>query len=867
LRCARERRDSNGAYEVTTSTSDGEAEARRGQRAVYDHIAIEQKWRSRWAEDALYRTPSPGPDRPKYYCLDFFPYPSGYGLSVGHGRNYVPSDVIARYHRMRGRAVLHPMGWDAFGLPAENEAIKRGIHPRETTTQYAANYRRQMTLMGCSYDWEREINSSTPDFYRWTQWFFLLLYRRGLAYRAVGRQWWCPGCQTVLANEQVDADGTCWRGHTGVYKRDMEQWYLRITAYAEQLLDDLATLDWPEHIVTMQRNWIGRSEGVEFSMPIHDAAGENAGLQIDVFTTRPDTIPGVTFVAVAPEHPLVGQVIGCEAVPVERRAAVAAYREQAVRRSDIDRMQGDRTREGAFTGMYAVNPLNGERVPVYVADYVLMAYGSGAIMGVPAHDQRDFEFAVRQGIPVRVVVLPPAGETTEHAAYTGAGVMVDAAEWTGLPSKEAAARITAWLTGRSIGRASVQYRMRDWLISRQRYWGAPIPIVYCDRCGTLPVPEAELPVLLPAIERWLPGDDGRSPLAGLASFVETRCPQCGGPARRETDTMDGFACSSWYFLRFVSPDYPDGPFDPAALAQWGNADIYVGGAEHAVMHLLYARFWTKVMADAGIVPFREPFPVLRSQGTMHARDPLNGDLRRMSKSAGNVVTPDSVAESHGADALRVYLLFMAPFENNTVWDAEGINGARRFLERTWRLVHEVAGTRASGDGARSPGAAEEELSRAVSRTVRAVTEDIETLAFNTAVAALMKCLNTMSDYRAAHGITPALSRAVRDFVLGLAPFAPHIAEELWERLGEPYSVHGRQWPAHDSSAEADGEGITLVVQVDGRVRDRLTLAAGAAEDEVRVRALGSPAVQRALGGSTVARVVYVPGRLLNIVTG
>ncbi len=834
---------------------------------MYDHIAIEQKWRARWAADALYRTPAPGPDRPKYYCLNFFPYPSGYGLSVGHGRNYVPSDVIARYHRMQGRAVLHPMGWDAFGLPAENEAIKRGVHPRETTTRYAANYRRQMTLMGCSYDWGREINSSTPDFYRWTQWFFLLLYRRGLAYRAVGRQWWCPGCQTVLANEQVDAGGTCWRGHTGVYKRDMEQWYFRITAYAEQLLDDLATLDWPEHIVAMQRNWIGRSEGVEFSMPIHDAAGASAGLSLDVFTTRPDTIPGVTFVAIAPEHPLVEQVIGCEAVPVEQRAAVAAYREQAVRRSDIDRMQGDRTREGAFTGLSAVNPLNDERVPVYVADYVLMAYGSGAIMGVPAHDQRDFEFATRHGIPVRVVVAPMVGEPVAQASYTGAGVMVAAGEWTGLPSEEAAAHITAWLTDRGIGRASVQYRMRDWLISRQRYWGAPIPIVYCDRCGTLPVPEAELPVLLPAIERWLPGDDGRSPLAGLPSFVETRCPQCGGPARRETDTMDGFACSSWYFLRFVSPDYADGPFDPAALAQWGNPDIYVGGAEHAVMHLLYARFWTKVMADAGIVPFREPFPVLRSQGTMHARDPQNGELRRMSKSAGNVVTPDSVAESHGADALRVYLLFMAPFENNTVWEPDGINGARRFLERTWRLVNEVAGARATSDPAHSPAAAEDELTRGVRRAVREVTEDIETLAFNTAVAALMKCLNTMSEYRAAHGITAALSRAVREFVLVLAPFAPHIAEELWERLSEPYSIHTQQWPAHDEPASAGEEGVTLVIQVDGRVRDRLVLAAGAAEAEVRQRALASPAVQRALRENTVARVIYVPGRLLNIVTG
>ncbi len=665
-----------------------EARAQTRPSAAYDHVAVESKWRTRWADDALYRTRLPGPGRTKFYCLEFFPYPSGSGLSVGHGRNYVPSDVIARAYRMQGRAVLHPMGWDAFGLPAENEAIKRGIHPRETTTRYAANYRRQLTLMGCSYDWEREINSSDPEFYRWTQWFFLLLWRRGLAYRASGRQWWCPGCKTVLANEQIDANGVCWRGHEGVYKREMKQWYFRITAYADQLLDDLATLDWPEHIVAMQRNWIGRSEGVAFGMAVAGDAAGGAETRLDVYTTRPDTIPGVTFVALAPEHPAVDRI-----TTPGQRAAVAEYREQAARRSDIDRIRGDRAgagpRDGAFTGAYATNPLNGERVPVYVADYVLAAHGSGAIMGVPAHDARDFEFATRHGLPVKVVVEQPGvRDGAPEAAYTGPGVMIDAGAWTGLPSTEAAAGITAWLVERGIGRRSVQTRMRDWLISRQRYWGAPIPMIHCAACGTVPVPEAELPVLLPAIEHWLPGEDAaegpRSPLASLPAFVETRCPQCRGPARRETDTMDGFACSSWYYLRFVSPHFAGGPFDPAALAEWGSPDLYVGGAEHAVMHLLYARFWTKVMADAGIVPFREPFPVLRSQGTMHARDPLTGELRRMSKSANNVVTPDSVAETHGADALRIYLLFMAPFENDTVWEEEGITGARRFLERIWR---------------------------------------------------------------------------------------------------------------------------------------------------------------------------------------
>ena len=837
--------------------------AQTDRGAAYDHVAVESKWRMRWADDALYRTQLPGPDRAKFYCLDFFPYPSGNGLSVGHGRNYVPSDVIARYYRMQGRAVLHPMGWDAFGLPAENEAIKRGIYPRETTTRYAANYRRQMTLMGCSYDWEREINSSSPEFYRWTQWCFLVLWRRGLAYRAPGRQWWCPGCKTVLANEQVDANGVCWRGHRGVYKRDMEQWYFRITAYAEQLLDDLATLDWPEHIVTMQRNWIGRSEGVEFAMVIASGAGAGTEARLAVYTTRPDTVPGVTFIALAPEHPAVEWIS-----TTEQRAAVAEYREQAARRSDIDRIRGDRACTGTFTGAYAINPLNGERVPVYVADYVLMSHGSGAIMGVPAHDERDFKFAARHAVPVKVVVEPPGwGGTPLDAAYTGAGIMAHAGAWDGMPSAAAAESITAWLVERGVGKRSVQYKMRDWLISRQRYWGAPIPMIHCAGCGLAPVPEAELPLLLPAIEHWLPGDDGRSPLANLPSFVETRCPQCGGPARRETDTMDGFACSSWYFLRFVSPHCTDGPFDPAALAQWGCPDLYVGGAEHAVMHLLYARFWTKVLADAGIVPFREPFPVLRSQGTMHARDPLTGDLRRMSKSAGNVVTPDSMAATHGADALRIYLLFMAPFENDTVWDEEGINGARRFLGRIWRLANEAAGIGVSGHNDRPVAGSEERLAVIVRRTAGIVMRQIERLEFNTAVAALMKCLNAISVHRARQGITPALGRAVRDFVLILAPFAPHIAEELWERLGGQYSVHYQPWPAWEAEAEIAEETVTLVVQVDGRLRDCLELPAGAGEDEVCALALASPAVQRTLRSRAVTRIVHVPDRLVNIVTG
>jgi leucyl-tRNA synthetase len=766
---------------------------------------------------------------------------------VGHGRNYVPTDVISRYHRMQGDAVLHPMGWDAFGLPAENEAIKRGLHPRETTTRYAVTYRRQMTRIGCSYDWEREINSSDPGFYRWTQAIFLLLYRRGLAYRDVGRQWWCPSCRTVLADEQIAAGGVCWRCGGPVARRELEQWYFRITAYADELLDALDHLDWPEHILAMQRNWIGRSEGVTFHMAVEGHAATFA-----VYTTRPDTVCGMTFAVLAPEHPLVERV-----TTPERRREVLAYREQAARRGELERVQAGR--DGVFTGAYAVNPVNDERVPLYVADYVLMEHGGGAIMGVPAHDERDFDVARRHGIPAPVVIAPPGwdGDPLEEA-YTGQGRMVNSGRWNGLDSQEAANSIAAWMEAQGVGRRGVQYRLRDWLISRQRYWGAPIPIVHCNSCGTVPVPEEELPVRLPDIQHWEPGGGGRSPLANVPSFVHTTCPRCGGEARRETDTMDGFACSSWYFLRFVSPDHAAGPFDPRALAEWGPPDLYVGGAEHAVMHLLYARFWTKVMADAGWIAFREPFPVLRSQGVMHARDPGTGEVRRMSKSAGNVVRPDDVAAAHGADALRVYLLFMAPFENNTVWEEEGIVGARRFLERTWRLAHAVMDVAPAA-------AAGSDLQRTMHRAIRRVTEDVEAFKFNTAIAALMETLNEMRDHHRAQGATAGLAAAVRTFVLLLAPFAPYLAEELWERLGSAYSVHRQAWPAWDEELVAREE-ITLAVQVDGRVRDRLTVLADAGEDEIRERVLASENVRRHLAERRVARVIHVPGRLVNLVT-
>jgi leucyl-tRNA synthetase len=768
---------------------------------------------------------------------------------VGHGRNYVPSDVISRYHRMKGNAVLHPMGWDAFGLPAENEAIKKGVHPRETTTRYAANYRRQMTRIGCSYDWEREINSSTPDYYRWTQWFFLLLYKRGLAYRAVGRQWWCADCKTVLADEQIE-HGTCWRCHKPPYKRDLEQWFFRITAYADELLSDLETLDWPEHILAMQRNWIGRSEGVEFTLPLANSPAGGEG--ITVYTTRIDTVCGMTFAVLAPEHPLIEQI-----TTPERRAEVTAYCEEAAHRSDLDRVQAGR--DGVFTGAYAINPVNDTRIPIYVADYVLMSYGGGAIMAVPAHDERDFEFAKQNDIPIPVVIAPPDWDGTPlNAAYTEPGTTVNSGPWDGLPSEEAKERIAEWMEEQGIGRRTVRYRMRDWLISRQRYWGAPIPTVYCKRCGTVPVPHRHLPVLLPHIEKWLPGEDGRSPLANVDEFVHTACPQCGGPAQRETDTMDGFACSSWYALRFVSPHYEDSPFDPQALAAWGPPDLYVGGAEHAVMHLLYTRFWTKVMADAGMIPFREPFPRLRSQGVMHARDSETGEVTRMSKSKGNVIAPDSVAEIHGADALRVYLLFMAPFENNTVWEEEGIAGAKRFLQRVWRLANESIVNQPVNQPSTK-------LTTHLHQTIRRVTANVEAFKFNTAIAALMELLNVMSAHHHEHGVTTELAEAIHSYVLLLAPFAPHIAEELWARKGEPYSVHQQPWPEWDEALAAE-ETTTLIVQVNGKVRARIEVPIDIEEKAAKEACMADERVQNYIGRKKIQKIIHVPGRLINIVT-
>jgi len=813
---------------------------------MYDPRTIEPRWQSQWEREGLHLA-SETPSKPKYYCLDFFPYPSGDGLHVGHCRNYIPTDVISRYKRMKGFNVLHPMGWDAFGEPAEQYAAQHGVHPRITTDRNSANFRRQLTLIGAGYDWDREIDSSNPNFYRWTQFFFLQLYQLGLVYRDSNWQWWCDGCQTTLSSHEV-AGGVCWRGHKSIYKREIPAWYFRITAYADQLLDDLDQIDWPDPIKTMQRNWIGRSEGYEIIFRTE------AGQPLSVFTTRPETVYGVTFFVLAPEHPLVSVLTSAE-----RRLAVEAYIAQAVRQSEIDRQMDARDKTGLFTGGFVIHPLSGERIPVWIADYVLPSYGYGAVMGVPAHDPRDFDFARRFDLPIRVVVSPdnvplPDGDAWA-SAYTGEGTMIHSGSYDGLPARIAAERICADLTQSGIGQPRLNYRMHDWLISRQRYWGAPIPIVYCERCGVQPVPVADLPVLLPPMINFAPDGSGRSPLQRLPAFVHTVCPSCKGPAERETDTMGGFACSSWYFLRFTSPHYEHEPFDPQAMQYWMPVDLYVGGAEHAVLHLLYARFWVKALADAGFLPFREPFLKLVNQGQL-----LGADGTRMSKSRGNVITPDSIVESHGADALRIYEMFMAPFEQNVAWSMDGISGAARFLNRVWALMRDCY-FQSARFTTNDP-----QLTRLLHRTIRRIEQRIERFRFNTMVSTLMEFVNHLSDLqRSDQWQTATFHQALEALILLLAPSAPHIASELWVLTGHEGCVHRQDWPAWDAEL-ARVDVVQIPIQVDGRRRAVLEVAPDAVMEDVREAALGIERVRQQLDGRSIDHVVYVRGRIMNLVT-
>ncbi|HET9498380.1 MAG TPA: leucine--tRNA ligase [Candidatus Limnocylindria bacterium] len=850
-----------------------------------DPSTYEAKWRERWERDELYRAhdDASGP----FYLLTMFPYTSG-DVHIGHWYASTGPDVLARMHRMRGEQVMLPMGFDSFGLPAENAAIDRGIHPADWTYPNIERMRTQFRSMGASWDWSREVVTSDPEYYRWTQWLFLQFYKAGLAYKAMAPVDWCPKDQVVLAREQVlGADRRCWRCDTPVIKRDLEQWFFRITKYADELLD-FSGMDWPEPILLMQRNWIGRSEGAEIDFPVAplgSASGTDPdGLEpIRVFTTRPDTIFGATFMVLAPEHALVPRL-----TTDDRRAEVEAYVAAARRETEIDRLAAERERTGMFTGAYAVNPLTDEPVPIWIADYVLPGYGTGAIMGVPAHDERDYDFARRYDLPIEVVVAPRGEEPPTDAAFTAHTddeVLVNSGEFTGMSAAEGIAAITAHLAERGLGGPAVTYKIRDWLVSRQRYWGAPIPIVYCEVHGAQPVPESELPVLLPRDVDF--ASTGVSPLQSHEGFLAATCPVGGEPARRETDTMDTFVDSSWYYLRYTSPRNADAAWDREAMRHWLPVNLYTGGAEHAVLHLLYSRFFVKALRDMGHVAFNEPFVALRNQGQI-----LGADHQRMSKSRGNVVNPDDLVARYGADTIRLFLLFIGPWDQGGPWSPTGIEGVSRFLARVWNLAQPSAPNATgatptlsvpgmpprsiAGEIPGSGGTSADELlaaieggdralRRATHQTIAAVTEDYGELHFNTAISKLMELSNAIADALTRGASRAAVEEAVDTLLLLLAPAAPHIAEELWERRGKPYSVHQQAWPVADRALAA-ADLIELPVQVDGKLRDRLQVAPETSAEEIERLALASERVQAYLDGRPPARVVQIPGRLVNIVT-
>lgn len=820
--------------------------------AEYNPGVIEPKWQKYWEENDFYKTDEAG--KKKYYVLEMFPYPSG-KLHMGHMRVYSIGDVLARFLTMRGYSVLHPMGWDAFGLPAENAAIENKVHPADGTYANIEAMKKQQKALGISYDWDREVATCSPDYYKWTQWLFLLFYKRGLAYKKKASVNWCVKCATVLANEQVE-NGGCWRCSEDVVVKDLEQWFLRITDYAERLLDDLKLLSgWPERVRTMQENWIGKSEGAEIEFTIVGNGGK-----IPVFTTRPDTLFGVTYMVLAAEHPLVDELTR----GTEREAEVRAFVDKTRKLTEVDRSSTEMEKVGIFTGASCVNPVNGEEVPILVGNYVLMGYGTGAVMGVPAHDQRDFEFAKKYNLPIRVVITPKdhllkVEEMDE--AYVDDGVLVNSAEFDGLPNEEGMRAITASLEQTDRGRAKVTYRLRDWLISRQRYWGAPIPIVYCAKCGTVPVEEDSLPVELPKDVVFKQG--GQSPLAAHEGFLHTVCPACDGPARRETDTMDTFICSSWYYFRYTDPHNDEQAFNREKNDAWIPVDQYIGGIEHAILHLLYSRFFTKVLHDAGMTAAVEPFTRLLAQGM------VNKDGAKMSKSKGNVVSPDEIIAKYGADTGRLFILFAAPPERDLDWSDRGVEGCYRFLKRVWRLVDRYAGAVAGQNGeigAVEP--AERELRRAIHLALKKVTEDIEDrFNFNTAISAVMEAVNAAYGYmneKEDDIDTVVMAEALNLLVLMLAPFAPHLGEEMWQRLGNADSVHQQVWPAYDPSVLLQDE-VEIVVQVNGKVRGRLTIPAGLNSEEMQSLAMGDQRIVEFIDGKQIVKAIAVPGKLVNLV--
>ncbi len=804
----------------------------------YESQAIEAKWQRVWEEARAFSAPNPEPGAArgrKSYVLEMLPYPSG-ELHMGHVLNYTLGDVITHFRRRSGYVVLRPMGYDSFGLPAENAAIQEGGHPREITERNIAAIGRQMRRLGWAIDWDRVVSTHDPEYYRWTQWLFLKFFGRGLAYRKEAPVKWCPNDQTVLANEQV-IDGRCERCGAEVEAKKLEQWLFRTTAYADELLDEMELLEyWPERVLTMQRNWIGRSEGAEILFRV-----EEVDLDVPVFTTRADTLFGATFFVLAPEHPLVGQIVA--GTPHEQE--VLDYVRRSAARTTVEREEKEK--DGVFTGRFVTNPVNKARLPVWVADYVLMEYGTGAIMAVPAHDERDLAFARRYDLPVELVIAPAeGGEAEPPFLERGEGArLVESAQFSGLPAPEGARAIVEWLAGRKQGRFAVGYRLRDWLLSRQRYWGCPIPIVHCDACGVVPVPESDLPVLLPEVEDYLP--KGRSPLAAAEEWVAVSCPSCGGAARRETDTMDTFVDSSWYFLRYADPHNEEAPFSRELVDYWLPINQYIGGAEHATMHLLYARFFTKVLNELGMVGFREPFLRLFNQGSVQ----YGG--RRMSKSRGNVISPDEIVERYGADPVRLYILFMGPADQDMEWTDTGIEGVARFLRKLWRVVLEQS-EKPAADAAEGP------LARKAHETIAKVTDDIgRRFAFNTPISAVMELVNEI----ARRPDDPAARFAAETAVSLIQPYAPHVAEELWQRLGHE-GLWEEPWPKADP-AQLERETFELVIQVNGRVRDRVQVSVDLSEDELVARAKASPRVQAHLDGKEIRETIVVPRKLVNLV--
>ncbi len=797
--------------------------------ATYSFKEIEEKWQAYW-QRALTFAASPAADKPKYYVLEMFPFPSG-KIHMGHVRNYTIGDVTARFKMMQGFRVLHPMGFDAFGQPAENAAIKNKTRPDTWTHKCINDMQVELKKMGFSYDWDRELSTCDAEYYQWNQWVFLKMFEKGLAYKKASPVNWCPSCATTLANEEV-IDGGCWRCHTPVEQKELAQWYLKITEYKERLLEDLKGLEyWPERVRAMQNNWIGKSQGVEVYFRSSDD-----DLRIPVFTTRPDTIFGATYIVLAPEHPLVARLIKGRA----QEATVQAFAKKVSQESKVARASSDASKEGVFTGAYAVNPVNNETIPIWVADYVLMEYGTGAIMAVPTHDQRDFLFAREHGLPMRVVIQPKERGLDAAAmseAYEGPGVQVNSAQFDGMPNDDAKRRIGEWMEHKGIGKIQTHWRLRDWLVSRQRYWGTPIPVIYCDTCGIVPVPYKDLPVRLPADAPFT--GEGGSPLGKVKEFVEVSCPRCGTPARRETDTMATFFDSSWYFLRFCSPQHAEAPFEPAQAKYWMPVDQYIGGIEHAILHLLYSRFFTKFFRDLGMVTFEEPFRRLLTQG-MVLKD---GEV--MSKSKGNIVDPDGIIKNYGADTLRLFILFAAPPETELEWDDRGLEGAHKFLLRVWRIQENLKET------------VDPELTKVLHRVIKKVTEDYAGFKFNTAIAGLMELVNAVYRLGADKETFAAIVRL-------LAPVAPHFCEELWQMLGNAESVAHAAWPLYDEALLVEQQ-VTVVVQVNGKVRFKIDVPADIAEDALRRQVLADERLQPWLQGKPVKNAVVVPRKIVNVV--